>query len=360
MNKTFLLLLSLLISGIAAAEAVEVKSYGHYKKMIHMKNTDGVVGLKMAIPKHNSYAVGAIQDGAGEITVLNGKIYLDYGKDGMGNSIHTIPPHEKAVLLATSSVDKWQSTKIKKPLAKEDLFKAILSKAKEMGLDVKKPFPFLLEGRFKDLQIHVINGKNPKFGGHGSKEKMFHMAKQTKGHQAATIVGFYSADDQGTYTHPGESWHLHAIIDDIGAHVDEIHSGMNVVLKLPMVKIHDKRYSLGLDEAEKAEFLAEMRQMLTSIQQIMTGIATKDKDMIIKAARYSGNKMARATPQSVKDKTPVSFEQIGGPTHMMFEELIINVEEMDLNDQDDITDLAEFTGKLMRNCLACHAAFKVE
>lgn len=360
MKKSILLLLSLFISGAVVAEAIEVKSYGHYKKMIYMKNTDGVVGLKMAIPNHNSYAVGAIQNGTGEITVLNGKVYLDYGNDGIGNSIHTIPPHEKAVLLAVSNVDKWQSTKIKKPLPKEDLFKVILSKAKEMGLDTKKPFPFLLEGRFKDLQIHVINGQNPKFGGHGSKEKMFHMAKETKGHQAATIVGFYSADDQGAYTHPGESWHLHAIIDDIGAHVDEIHSGMNVTLKLPIVKIHDKRYSLGLDEAEKEEFLAEMRQMLTTIQQIMMGIATKDKDMIIKAARYSGNKMARATPQSVKDKTPVSFEQIGGPTHMMFEELIINVEEMDLDDQDDVTDLAEFTGKLMRNCLACHAAFKVD
>jgi len=360
MSKSILLLLSLIISGTVAAEATEVKSYGHYKKMIHMKNTDGIVGLKMAIPEHNSYAVGAIQDGTGEITVLNGKAYLDYGKDGIGSSIHTIPPHEKAVLLAVSNVDKWQSTEIKKPLPKEDLFKVILSKANEMGLDTSKPFPFLLEGRFKNLEIHVINGQNPKFGGHGSKEKMFHMAKETKGHQAATIVGFYSADDQGTYTHPGESWHLHAIINDIGAHVDEIHSGMNVTLRLPVVKIHDKRYSLGLDEAEKEEFLAEMRQMLTTIQQIMMGIATKDKDMIIKAARYSGNKMARATPQSVKDKTPVSFEQIGGPTHMMFEELIINVEEMDLDDKDDVTDLAEFTGRLMKNCLACHAAFKVD
>jgi alpha-acetolactate decarboxylase len=360
MNKCILLLLSFFISSTVAAEEIEVKSYGHYKKMIHMKNTDGVVGLKKAISGKNSYAVGAIQQGVGEITVLNGKIYLDYGKDGIGNSIHTIPPHEKAVLLAISNVEQWQSVKIKKPLPKENLFKAILSKAKEQGLDISKPFPFLLEGRFKDLQIHVINGQNPKFGGHGSKEKMFHMAKETMGHQAATIVGFYSADDQGTYTHPGESWHLHAVIDDIGAHVDDIHSGMNVTLKLPIVKIHDKRYSLGLDAEEKAEFLAEMRQMLTTIQQIMTGIATKDKDMIINAARYSGNKMARATPQSVKDKTPVSFEQIGGPTHMMFEELIINVEEMDLDDLDDITDLAELTGKLMRNCLACHAAFKVE
>jgi len=100
MNKCILLLLSFFISSTVAAEEIEVKSYGHYKKMIHMKNTDGVVGLKKAISGKNSYAVGAIQQGVGEITVLNGKIYLDYGKDGIGNSIHTIPPHEKAVLLA--------------------------------------------------------------------------------------------------------------------------------------------------------------------------------------------------------------------------------------------------------------------
>ncbi len=63
-------------------------------------------------------------------------------------------------------------------------------------------------------------------------------------------------------------------------------------------------------------------------------------------------------PNQLKIKPPVSFEQIGGPTHMMFEELIINAEEMDLNDKDDIVDLTEFTAKLMRNCLACHAALK--
>lgn len=242
MNKYILLLLSLFIGIVPiSAEGFEVKSYGNYKKMIHMKNTDGVIGLKEAISSKNSYAVGAIQKGTGEITVLEGKIYLDYGEDGIGNSVHTIPPHEKAVLLAISNVDKWQSSKISKPLAKDNLFKAILLKAKEQGLDTNKPFPFLLEGRFKELQIHVINGQNPKFKGHGGKEKMFKMAKETRGDQAATIVGFYSADDQGTYTHPEESWHLHAIIDDIGAHVDDIYSGMNITLKLPIVKIDDKR-----------------------------------------------------------------------------------------------------------------------
>ncbi len=122
----------------------------------------------------------------------------------------------------------------------------------------------------------------------------------------------------------------------------------------------DSRISLGLNAEEKTEFLSEMRQMLTSIQQIMLGIGTGDKAMIIEAARYSGNRMARATPQSVKNKTPVSFEKIGGPIHMMFEELIINTQEADESDADDMKDLAEFTGVLMGNCLACHAMFKVD
>lgn len=117
---------------------------------------------------------------------------------------------------------------------------------------------------------------------------------------------------------------------------------------------NDKRISLGFTAPEKAEFLAEMRQMLTSIQGIMTGIGTNDRDLIIKSARYSGNRMARATPDSVKKKTPPSFKAIGGPTHLKFEELVIRAEE------DDMEMLAEFTGELMKNCLACHSTFKVD
>ena len=117
---------------------------------------------------------------------------------------------------------------------------------------------------------------------------------------------------------------------------------------------YDKRISLGFNPSEKAEFLTEMRQMLTSIQGIMTGIGTNDRQLIIKSARYSGNRMARATPESIKKKTPLAFKEIGGPTHMMFEELVIKAED------DDMDMLAELTGNLMKNCLACHATFKVD
>jgi hypothetical protein len=114
----------------------------------------------------------------------------------------------------------------------------------------------------------------------------------------------------------------------------------------------DSRNSLDLNPSEKAAFLSEMREMLSSIQKIMMGIGTENREMIIDAARYSGNRMARNTPESIKQKTPQAFKELGGPTHMMFEELVIRA------DVDDMGTLATFTGELMQKCVACHALFK--
>ena len=52
--------------------------------------------------------------------------------------------------------------------------------------------------------------------------------------------------------------------------------------------------------------------------------------------------MARATPESIKLKIPKSFQEIGGPTHMMFEELVIRAET------DDMKTLTLFTGEIMK------------
>ena len=130
-----------------------------------------------------------------------------------------------------------------------------------------------------------------------------------------------------------------------------------MMLSLPAlsteVDIPDKRVSLNLTKAEESNFLSEMRKMLSSIQGILAGIGENNRELIISSARYSGNRMARATPKSIKNKTPKSFKEIGGPTHMMFEELVIRAED------DDMETLTAFTGKLMKQCLSCHAMFKV-
>ena len=120
------------------------------------------------------------------------------------------------------------------------------------------------------------------------------------------------------------------------------------------IQVNDQRTSLRLTKAEKIEFLSEMRQMLTSIQGIIFGIGENNPEKIIKSARYSGNRMARATPESIKLKTLKSFQEIGGPTHMMFEELVIRAET------DDMETLILFTGEIMQQCIACHELFKAD
>lgn len=120
------------------------------------------------------------------------------------------------------------------------------------------------------------------------------------------------------------------------------------------IQMQDNRISLGFTESEKADFLGEMRRMLASIQGVIAGIGEGERERIIQSARYSGNRMARETPESIKKKTPQSFKDIGGPTHMMFEELVVRAEV------DDMDTLASFTAELMQQCLDCHAMFRAD
>jgi len=116
----------------------------------------------------------------------------------------------------------------------------------------------------------------------------------------------------------------------------------------------DPRTSLGMTDAERITFLAEMRQMLASIQGILAGIGAEDREAIAAAARLSGNRMARATPPSLRARLPQAFKEIGGPTHLLFEEIAVRAET------DDMADLSTLTGKTLEQCLACHARFRVD
>jgi len=116
----------------------------------------------------------------------------------------------------------------------------------------------------------------------------------------------------------------------------------------------DPRHNLNLQGADKVQFLSEMRQMLASVQGVLKGIAEEDRDLIVEAARYSGMRMARATPRHVRASLPKAFKQIGGPTHQMFEELVVRAET------DEMEDLVALTAELMQNCLTCHAQFRAD
>ncbi|MGE0099063.1 MAG: hypothetical protein AB7S86_12030 [Hydrogenophaga sp.] len=68
------------------------------------------------------------------------------------------------------------------------------------------------------------------------------------------------------------------------------------------------------------------------------------------AAEPDTRQNLRLTPQ---DKLPPSFQALGEPTHLQLEDLAVRAES------DDMDMLATQTGALMRQCMACHASFRV-
>lgn len=246
--KKFFITLSLCFlfsytSFLRAAEPFNLQHYGSFQKMmhmVHMKKVVGVVDLKTALSGPHTHAVGAIKGGKGEITVIDSEVWLAYGKDDLGRVVRAIPGGEEASLVVTAQVREWQEIAVPKKMSESELHQFIVEQAERYGLNTKKPFPFLIEGPFQDVRWHVINGLNPEFTGHfrgHGGEPPFIQLKEYIEQTSGVIIGFYSANVKGVFTHPGESWHLHILIRDKerAGHVDEVVVGKGAVLKLPEI-----------------------------------------------------------------------------------------------------------------------------
>jgi len=228
---------------LQAAEPFNLRYYGSFQKMmhmVHMKKVVGVVDLKTALSGPHTYAVGAIKGGKGEITVIDNEVWLAYGKDDLGRVVRAIPGGEEASLVVTARVREWQEIAVPKKMPESELHQFIVEQAERYGLNTKKPFPFLIEGPFQDVRWHVINGPNPKFTGHfrgHGGEPPFIQLKEFIEQTSGVVIGFYSANVKGVFTHPGESWHLHILIrnKERAGHIDEVVVGKGAVLKLPEI-----------------------------------------------------------------------------------------------------------------------------
>ncbi len=229
------LLVSATLSAPSWATNPEVKHYGEFRRMMQTRRTNGAVNLSSVLGNKYTIALGAMAYGKGEIVSINGKTWIDNGDDGIGKARTELSGIEDAVMLVTAEVTQWQVVEIGGPANLEQLTSIILRQAAKLGLDTNQPFPFGITGDFSSLDIHVINGPNPAFSGHGGKHTFFNQVKATRRNQKAQLVGFYSATNRGLYTHQDSSWHIHALIEEdaVAAHVDGLAFATKVTLYLP-------------------------------------------------------------------------------------------------------------------------------
>ncbi|PJZ46375.1 hypothetical protein [Leptospira brenneri] len=120
----------------------------------------------------------------------------------------------------------------------------------------------------------------------------------------------------------------------------------------------DDRTAIHLTPAERQLVLTEMRALLTSVNGMLNGLAEKDYERAAKAADAVGMGLVASLEHQEKTillKLPVEFKKLGFGTHEKFDEIAVKIRK-----KQDIHGLLKEMDELTRNCVACHASYKIE
>ncbi|MGA7983050.1 MAG: hypothetical protein WCA32_22845 [Chromatiaceae bacterium] len=127
------------------------------------------------------------------------------------------------------------------------------------------------------------------------------------------------------------------------------------VIRGSVVPASDGRTAILLAPGERDLVLAEMRAFLQSTQTIIVSAARHDLAPAIRAAHQVGAQAQRAVPTSLMGKLPLAFKSLGLDTHRRFDQLAQNAQDL-----GDPTQTLSELGDLMNNCIACHAAYRID
>jgi acetolactate decarboxylase len=216
----------------------EVLAHGALRAVFHEGQTGAVVALDTLLPNADSYAVGALADLSGEVTVIGGTAYLSYpGEENAMRTESTMRTNAAATLLVASKVPAWRGFVTERAIPFEELDEEIARAALGAGMNPDERFPFLMEGNFDDLEWHVIDGRRLTAGGTSHQDHLAAAAKARLDRASATLVGFYSKNDQGVFTHMGAKTHIHCVLDEplSAGHVDHVDIPAGTTVKFPVV-----------------------------------------------------------------------------------------------------------------------------
>lgn len=214
---------------------VPIKTYGQLRAMMHEGKTDPVVTLRDVQQPH-SYALGALSGLRGEVTILSGSAWLGYPGDGDTTRVEQVASSpETAALLVAAEVPKWRDVPVAADIAWSTIDKDVEALAKQAGVDVEQPFPVLIEGELFDLKWHVIDGRRAAPGPSSHEQHMQMAAKGGATSTRGTLLGFFSKQHQGIFTHHGENTHFHFVDVEqkLTGHVDAVSVKKGAVLKVP-------------------------------------------------------------------------------------------------------------------------------
>ncbi len=249
---TIMALVALVVLLFAAANAAivgakkegMVEYVGAQKDIFVSGKAARVISLEDLAGRKGLYAMGPIDGLDGEITVFDSKPFITKVR-GAGYVMDNTFRHGAFFLVWTEQT-KWKDVPMPSNVkGYVDLQHFVKAQAQSAGIDVTKPFPFLLSGTPVEIKWHINVDRT---GGKPINKELFMKSKEpfvTK-NEPVDIIGFYSEHHAGVFltqytpvikegSGMQNAIHIHLVsrTSKAAGHIDDITLGENMLLRLP-------------------------------------------------------------------------------------------------------------------------------
>lgn len=200
----------------------EIKIVGAMKNVIWKGELDGVIQLDSIENKTGLYGIGPESYLSGEILIHNGQTYISRVISDSTMSVEK-PINGSAPFFVYGNVTEWEEIDLPKNIVTIKDFEKYLD---AKTITAKRPFAFKLVGQVENAKIHIVN--LPKGNKVSSPEETHQGQTNYKlEKENAEIVGFFSTEHKGVFTHHDSFLHMHLITADESkmGHLDELEIG---------------------------------------------------------------------------------------------------------------------------------------
>jgi acetolactate decarboxylase len=199
-----------------------VQVVGAMKNVMWKGQLGSRIKLDTLSDRKGLYGLGPLSYLRGELLINNGKSYLS--EVTSDSSMKVTESYEaSAPFFVYARVQEWDEIELPSSLKTIPELEAFID---ERTKDFKRPFAFKLSGQVAQAMIHIQN--LPK-GTKVSSPAEAHQGQTSYAieDEAADIVGFFSTEHQGIFTHHDSFLHMHLITQDESkmGHLDELQIG---------------------------------------------------------------------------------------------------------------------------------------
>lgn len=186
-----------------------VQIAGALKNVMSEGKIQGIIYLDSIENKEGLYGLGPAENLKGELLILDGRSYLStIDQDSTLKVQETFDL--KAPFFVYANESRWKATKVPDSVTTIRELESLLDQKMEL---TKEPFVFKLSGIVEEAKIHVQNLPE---GIQVSSPSDAHQGQQNfeLQNEEVSIVGFFSREHEGVFTHKNSYLHMHLITKD--------------------------------------------------------------------------------------------------------------------------------------------------